>query len=425
MAGIAVILCRIGRKILGAAAALGITALGAAAPSAQDPAPDSHPLRYLDTSFENASPLWWEVAADDSVQVHLIYDQERSAPNRANGHWLFRVEAEPGAELTLVLGPFANVWNRQPSRPVPEAKVAFVSDDGRQWRAVDTEPAEPHWLRMRVQMTGESLYVARLEPYRISDLERLKADIGGHPLVEITSIGRTVEQRELEILRVGKPDAPHRILLRARAHPWEPGGNWVVEGLVRRLLRDDDDARRYRDRYCVYVLPIANKDGVARGRTRFNMRGMDLNRNWDQPADEDLAPENAALEKWLAKVIDASGRPDLMIDFHNDAGGRLHISRPDMAPAALEAYLARMEQFEQLLREHTWFTEGSTKSTFRNPGSIGEGLLARYGIAACVHELNANWIAGLDDYATAQHWATYGEQLATVFYRYFAADSRP
>jgi hypothetical protein len=108
-----------------------------------------------------------------------------------------------------------------------------------------------------------------------------------------------------------------------------------------------------------------------------------------------------------------------MIDFHNDAGGRLHISRPDMTPAALEAYLARMELLERLLREHTWFTEGSTKSTFRNPGSIGEGLLARYGIAACVHELNSNWIAGLDDYATAQHWVTYGEQLATVFYGYF------
>lgn len=425
MAGTAIILCRMGRKIVGGAVALGITALVAAASLAQAPVPAPHPLRFLDTTFENASPLWWEVDADGSVQVHLIYDQERASPNRANGHWLFRVEAEPGAELTLVLGPFANVWNRQPSSPIPEAKVAFVSDDGQQWRAVDTEPAEPHRLRLRVQMTGESLYVARLQPYRISDLERLKADIGGHELVEMTPIGRTVEQRELEMLRVGKPDAPHRVLIRARAHPWEPGGNWVVEGLVRRLLRGDKDARRYLDRYCVYVLPMANKDGVARGRTRFNMRGMDLNRNWDRPADEDLAPENTALEKWLDKTIAAGRRPDLMIDFHNDAGGRLHISRPDMTPAALEAYLARMELLERLLREHTWFTEGSTKSTFRNPGSIGEGLLARYGIAACVHELNSNWIAGLDDYATAENWVKYGEKLAEVFYRFFATDSRP
>lgn len=425
MTGTVVILCRLGSRLIRGAAAWGILVSLAAALPAQDPAPQPHPLRYIDTAFENASPLWWEVAEDGSVHVHLNYDQERSSPNRANGHWLFRVEAEVGSELTLVLGPFANVWNGQPSRPIPEAKVAFVSDDGQQWRPVDTEPAEPHWLRLRVQMAGESLYVARLQPYRLSDLERLKAEIGDHPLVEITSIGRTVEQRELEMLRIGKPEAPHRILIRGRAHPWEPGGNWVLEGLIRRLLRGDDDAQRYLERYCLYTLPIANKDGVARGWTRFNLRGMDLNRNWDRPADAALAPENAALEKWLDQSLAAGRRPDLMIDFHNDAGGRLHISRPDLPPEALEAYLARMEQFEQLLREHTWFTEGSTKSTFRNPGSIGEGLLARYGITACVHELNCNRIAGLDDYATAQHWVTYGEQLAEVFDRFFATDSQP
>jgi hypothetical protein len=45
--------------------------------------------------------------------------------------------------------------------------------------------------------------------------------------------------------------------------------------------------------------------------------------------------------------------------------------------------------------------------------------LARYGIAAVVHELNANWIAGLDDYPTAANWRKYGEQLAEAFYGYF------
>ena len=359
---------------------------------------------------------------DGTVRVHLVYDHERSSPNRANGHWLFRVEAEPGSDLTLVLGPFANVWNGVLSKPIPEATISFVSDDGEHWRAIPAEPAEPNWLKLRVHLQGSSLYVARLEPYRLSDLDKLKADIGGHPLVEITPIGHTVEQRELEMIRVGKPDAPHRVLLRARAHPWEPGGNWVVEGLIRRLLQGDDDARRYLDRYCVYVMPMANKDGVARGRTRFNLRGMDLNRNWGQPADPALAPENAALEKWLDTLVAQGKRPDLAIDFHNDAGGNLHVSRPEIGANELQEYVARMERLEQLLRAKTWFTEGSTKSSFRNPGTIGEGLLARYGIAACIHELNANHIAGLDDDPTAANWKKYGQQLADVFCAYFGSE---
>jgi hypothetical protein len=392
--------------------------------SAADEPPAALPVvsptfHYIDTAFENASPLWWEVGQDGVVEAHLVYDHERSSPNRANGHWLFRVAAEPGSDLTLLLGPFANVWNGRLSKPTPEATITFVSDDGEHWQAIPVEAVEPYRIKLQLHMNGPSLYVARLEPYRLSDLEKLEAEIKGHPLVEIMPIGRTVEGRELEIIRVGKPDAAHRVLIRARAHAWEPGGNWVVEGLIRRLLAGDDDAKRYLDRYAVYVLPMANKDGVARGRTRFNARGKDLNRNWDQPADPVNAPENVALEKWLDGEIAQGRRPDLAIDFHNDAGGLLHVGRPEMDAARFDDYLARMERLESLLRQHTWFTEGSTKSTYRNPGSIGEGLLARYGIAACVHELNANRIAGLDDYPTAAHWKQYGEGLAEVFWRYF------
>ena len=36
---------------------------------------------------------------------------------------------------------------------------------------------------------------------------------------------------------------------------------------------------------------------MARDRMRFNLQGVDLNRNWDEPADPQLAPESHALEK--------------------------------------------------------------------------------------------------------------------------------
>ena len=104
------------------------------------------------------------------------------------------------------------------------------------------EYVEPDHRRLKVRMNGPSLYVARLQPYCISDLEKLKAEITGDAMVEITTIGHSVEDRELEIIRVGSPDAPHRVLIRARAHPWEPGGNWVLEGLIRRLLQGDAQA---------------------------------------------------------------------------------------------------------------------------------------------------------------------------------------
>jgi hypothetical protein len=371
----------------------------------------------VNTNFENASPLHWEIAADGVIQVYLIYDQERASPNRANGHWHFQLRARPGTKLTVVVNNLDNVWNGRQASPVSGRTISFLSADGHTWRPVPMKLLPGHRVQLTVEMPGPELYVARLEPYRISDLDALLESIKSRPEVGITRAGKTVEGRDLDIVRVGNPDAPYRVFLRARAHPWEPGGNWVVQGLIRRLLRDDEAARRYLGRYCVYALPMANKDGVAHGRTRFNMLGQDLNRNWDRPADPSLAPENRAVEAWVESMIQKGHRPDLALDLHNDEGGMLHVSRP--ANTDLTRYLARMRTLEGLLRKHTWFTEGSTGESFHNPGTIGDGLLARYGIDAAVHELNANWIAGLKDYPSGRNWELYGEQLCQVFFEYF------
>lgn len=373
-------------------------------------------LDYINTSLENASPLYWETDAKGVVHVHLVYDQERASPNRANGHWFFELQAEPGTELTLVLHNFDNVWNGRKSSPVKDNTICVISGDARNWRVIPTQKTPDNGLKFGVTVRQGSLFVARMEPYRISDLEALKKRIRSNPAVEITTVGRTVDARELEIIRIGRPDAPHRVLLRGRAHPWEAGGNWVIQGLIERLLKNDAAANRCLDKYCVYVMPMANKDGVARGWTRFNMLGADLNRKWDAPPDPKVNPENHALETWLKSMVSAGRKPDLLIDLHNDSGGKLHIARPNID---LDTYLKRMETFEAALREHTWFTEGSTGASFRNPGSIGEGLLERFGITACVLELNANWIAGLSDYPSGENWELFGAQLCEAFYHYF------
>lgn len=376
-------------------------------------------LEFIDTSFENASPLWYETADDGTIQVHLLYDHERSSPNRAAGHIHFLLHAQPGARLTFEFKNLDNVWNGRPGSVAKELKTVVVSENGRDWKTVPTELLATNRVKLTVEMPGPRLYVARLEPYRISDLDRWIESIRRNPLVQITPIGKTVQGRELEIVRVGRPEAPYRVLLRARAHPWEPGGNWVAQGLVSRLLQGDEAVGKFLQRYCVYILPMANKDGVAGGRTRFNSAGKDLNRNWDKPADRRYAPENAALEDWLERMIKAGQRPHLAMEFHNDGSGLLHISRPQVP--GLEEYLKNMATLEVLLRRHTWFTEGSTKPSFHNPGSLGEGWLERFGIAAVVHEFNANWIAGLKDYPSGRHWEEYGAKLAEVFYEYFGA----
>ena len=375
-------------------------------------------LDFIDTSFENASPLWYEFADDGTIEIRLIYDHERASPNRAAGHIHFLLHATAGAKLTLEFKNLDNVWNGQPGSVAGELKTLVTSENGRDWKSAPTESLPGNRVRLTVVMPGPRLYVARLEPYRVSDLDSFLESVRKNPVAQIESIGKTVGGRDLEIVRIGDPRAPYRVFLRARAHPWESGSSWIAQGLIERLLEGNDEARTFLKRYTVYVLPMANKDGVARGMTRFNLMGKDLNRNWDTPADSQLAPENAALEKWLQRMIAGGQIPHLAMELHNDGRGLLHISRPPVPH--LDRHLARMAILEDLLRKKTWFTEGSTEAAFRNSGTLGDGWLERYGIDAVVHEFNCNWIAGVKDYPTAEHWRTYGRQLAEVFHEYFS-----
>lgn len=370
-----------------------------------------HPLVFINTNFENASSLDWEVSSDGVVQVSLLYDHERSSVNRANGHWHFQVEAVPGSILTFILKDFRNIWNGMPGVPISQRTNTLVSEDGRNWRIVEADLVEGSRLRFQLHMTTDKLYVASVEPYRISDLEKLLGEIKDHPLVSIANVGQTAEGRPLEIVRVGKPDAQFRILLRARAHSWEPGGNWVVQGLIRGLLLPE--SRKYLDRYCVYIMPMANKDGVARGRTRFNTLGKDLNREWDKPADPVLTPEKHALESWLKGMIAQNRKPHLAIDLHNDQGGNLHVNLPTDNN---KQYTANLKRLESLLFKHTWFREGY--SHVKNPGSFGEGMLARFDIDACVYELNYEFAKGLGKKPMGSDWEQLGMQLREVFYEY-------
>jgi hypothetical protein len=374
-------------------------------------------LDYIDTSFENASPLWYDFAEDGTVRIHLLYDHERASPNRAAGHFYFMLQGKAGSQVALEFINLDNVWNGQAASIAKELKAAVISTNGHDWKPISLESLPGNRVGVTLQMLGPKLFMARVEPYRLSDLDSFVSSIRSNRLVKVEPIGKTVEGRDLEIIRIGNPNAEFRVFLRGRAHPWEAGSSWVVEGFIRCLLQGDLQSKKFLESYCAYVLPMANKDGVAHGRTRFNSQGKDLNRDWDKPADPELAPENYALEKWLEGMIRAGKAPHLALEMHNDGGGLLHLSRPQVPQ--LHGYLDRMAILERLLRQHTWFREGTTQSGFRNSGTLGDGWLERFGIDAVVHELNCNWLEGLNDYPSARHWEDYGASLATVFYEYF------
>jgi hypothetical protein len=379
-------------------------------------------IRFIDYYFENGSPLSWEIQGDTIIKVSLLPDYERESLNRQTDHWNFRLEAEPGAHIKLILSKsLADVYNGKIATNWWNFKndiSCYISYDQKKWEVIRTSRLPGFELLVEFNMKAKSVYIARIPPYTISDLENLKSGINKNKLVKIYNIGTTVEKRPLEIIQLGNQSAPHSVVIRARAHPWEAGGNWVVEGLINKYL--GKDSKKWSDKFCIYIMPMANKDGVARGMTRFNVSGKDLNRNWEVISDSVLCPEKYYFERFIAGLIKKGYKPDFAIDLHMDDYGSIG---PAPHNKNDETFLKNIQLYEKLMRKYTSFSEEvsyswKTDSQVKSFMYFNGGLLTRYGIEAITYEFNANWIRGLNKIPEKEDYIKVGENLNNVFYEY-------
>jgi murein tripeptide amidase MpaA len=89
-------------------------------------------------------------------------------------------------------------------------------------------------------------------------------------------IGHSVEERPIEAVRVGL--GPRRFVIIGAIHGGvECNTHALVELLVQWFSQEPDAVP---SDVTLFFVPALNPDGCALG-TRFNARGVDLNRNWD------------------------------------------------------------------------------------------------------------------------------------------------
>jgi len=105
-------------------------------------------------------------------------------------------------------------------------------------------------------------------------------------LAQMIEVGKSVEGRSLWALRVtGKGKVKPAVFYHGAEHGGEQAGSSVVAYMARHLLsnyKTDPNVAALVDHAEWYLLPIMNPDGYVRGQ-RYNVHGVDLNRNWDGP----------------------------------------------------------------------------------------------------------------------------------------------
>ena len=189
-----------------------------------------------------------------------------------------------------------------------------------------------YWFRVPTQYNGEkvtitltpeydSIYFAYFAPYSYERHQNLIHNAQMHKDCEVQVLGQTLDGRDMTLLKIGKEEVTgkganknkRKIWITARQHPGETMAEWFVEGLLTRLLDEDDGvARALLNKAIFYIVPNMNPDGSVRGHLRTNAVGTNLNREWLTPTMTRSPEVYLVRNKMLAIGV------DMFLDVHGD-----------------------------------------------------------------------------------------------------------
>lgn len=165
----------------------------------------------------------------------------------------------------------------------------------------DLSPTQPH------------IWFAYFEPYSRERHEGLIDQALSVPGVELLATGKSVEGRDIQLLRKGDGAAGKRnIWIIAQQHPGEHMAEWFMEGVIERLQQNDSELAGLLEQADLYLVPHMNPDGSFHGHLRTNAQGKDLNRAW-QDSTPELSPEVFFVKQQMEKY-----GVDMFLDVHGD-----------------------------------------------------------------------------------------------------------
>ncbi|ALZ77020.1 M14-type cytosolic carboxypeptidase [Rheinheimera sp. F8] len=220
---------------------------------------------------------------------------------------------------------------------------AVASYDRETWFRVDTAFDGEH-LVITHYPEAESCYFAYFAPYSYERHLDLLGQAQATGLAQLVDLGNTIDGRDMSLLIIGEPaDGKKNIWITARQHPGETMAEWFVEGLLDRLLDQDDGvARQLLSKAVFYVVPNMNPDGSVRGHLRTNAVGVNLNREWQTPTLEKSPEVYLVRQKMLETGV------DMFLDIHGDE----NLPYNFVAGAeGVPSYNAKMAQLETLFKQ--------------------------------------------------------------------------
>ncbi len=388
----------------------------------------SGPIQVND-NFESGSLGTWRIEHETTLVISPRMEYDQDHVNSAMTWFYGRLSNVLDREVTVRMeGLDYTVYNGQKGNILPYERNTrpVYSYDGAAWeRFTDCSfQKDSKTFTIRQIFSRESVWIAYIPPYTFSRLESLLSEIRNSPGVVVDSVGKSVEGRPIYLVHVtdhSRSDLDRPLAwIAARQHAFEAGGSWAVEGMIRFLVSDDPVARNLRSRVQFVICPMLNPDGVARGSTRFNARGIDLNRHWHAAdpisTNAEMAPEIVLVKKALRKWR-AAHHLDLWINIHNN--DMVWNDDGDYIRFAPEARLEDARRLEKILREDTIFTGPFEPAP--NAAATESVVAAEFGGLGLVMEMKTGFLEKADRWTDIDLFLAHGRGLARAIGDFFAS----
>lgn len=270
----------------------------------------------FNNDFEGAR-LNGVVKTNDSTYTALITSE--NTPINISPWYAFQVKSKEARSIYVIL----TYQDGYKHRYYPK-----TSTDGSNWKALDsihyteiepgTQPfgAESMALKaqLRLEVGPEPRWVAGQELETSTHVKAWAERISEKDFAKLSTIGESREGRPMHLLSIGNTDSKRMIMVISRQHPPEVTGYLAMKAFVETITGDSELAKKFREKYATFVVPLMNPDGVDNGHWRHNAGGIDLNRDWAQFNH----PETQAVRDFMKRQEDKSGGKFYFgIDFHS------------------------------------------------------------------------------------------------------------
>lgn len=336
-----------------------------------------------DVSFSNNFPgarVNGVAKVNDSLYTVLITSE--NTPVNASPWYAFKVWSKAPRNILIRLTYQQGVNHRY---------APWISKNGRDWALLDKAPARQEKdsavaeCQFRLRVTADTTWIAAQELSTAADVQRWVAQVSKKAATPALVVGKSHGGKPIQAVKLGNAQSKHRVLLMGRQHSPEVAGQIAQQAFVERVLDNDSLARRFRQRFLVYLVPMMNPDGVDEGTWRHSAGGVDLNRDW-QAFNQ---PETKAIQQFLQRELsDSSNKLLFAIDFHAtneeiffivDPKQKSHL--PGFSQDWIQATQQRIGDFKPVIRP--LFSEGPSYTSLSY-------LFQTYGTETIVHELGDN-----------------------------------